>query len=327
MEKLEPLAEVIPQTGISQHSLAFALDQSVDCVKIVKLDGTISYVNTNGLCAMQIDDARVMLGAEWSTMWPPESRNHILEGLETARRGGVARFRAACPTARGEHRWWDVTISMLRDESGESVGYLGVSRDVTENQLTREVLEVATRELHHRLKNTYAMIASLLRTFGRSDPAARGFADDMAARLTAIGRAQALFTSQDAPCCLAELSSALVVPFDSAQCPVHLDAVDDVTVPRPVADTIALVVGEMAVNASKHGALRHGGSIGLIGRMVHQELVVHWRERSAAAVRNTHRAGGQGLALIQRIMRARDGAMTIDWLENGLDATLRFTLA
>ena len=55
------------------------------------------------------------------------------------------RFRAFCPTAKGSPRWWDVTISSVLNDEGDPAGYLAVSRDVTENQLGFEALDVAAQ--------------------------------------------------------------------------------------------------------------------------------------------------------------------------------------
>lgn len=310
--------------AISRHSLASALDQSVDCVKLIDGAGRITYLNPNGLCAMEIDQPAQVIGINWAGLWPAEGRALIDAAYNTARDGNVARFRAYCPTAKGQDRWWDVTVSALRDDDGAFAGFLGVSRDVTEQEIARQVLETGTRELRHRLKNTYTMVASLLRSFGRGAPQTAEFASTMAERITAIGRAQALFTSDDVPCSLAELCQALVTPFATQACPVSLDAVADLPVDRALADTIALVLGELAVNASKHGALAHGGDIVLSAQADGGAIVMVWHETAQQPVTRTSRPGGQGLALIERIVRLRQGRIELAWRADGLDATLRF---
>ncbi|KPF56301.1 hypothetical protein IP65_00095 [Novosphingobium sp. AAP1] len=310
--------------GISQLSLAAALDQSVDCVKVIGLDGTVAYVNPNGLCAMEIDAPSDVLGKQWETLWPEAGRPHIASGFATAQAGGVSRFRAHCPTAKGNSRWWDVSVSALRDDTGKLISYLAVSRDVTDAELSRQVLETATRELHHRLRNTYTMISSLIRGFARGDAHNDAFAGQMAERLIAMGRAQALFTSLEVPCSLVELIDALVLPFGSAFCPVATDQVRDMPIARALADTIALVVGELAVNSSKHGAIAHGGAITLSSEDQDGDIVITWHEISNRPVQATSRDGGQGLNLINRIVRLREGAIDLDWQPDGLTARLRF---
>jgi PAS domain S-box-containing protein len=310
--------------GISHVSLAAAIDQSVDCVKVVNLDGTVAYMNPNGLCAMEVDDPAQVLGKPWALFWPEDSRDRIEGGFAVAQAGGISRFRAFCPTAKGSPRWWDVSVSGLRDDSGKLSSYLAVSRDVTEAELARQVLETATRELHHRLKNTYTIISSLIRSFARGDTHNSAFAAHMAERLLAMGRAQALFTSQDVPCSLVDLIDALTAPFSTEFCPVETTEVADMPIARALADTIALVVGELAVNSSKHGAIAHGGRITLSSQLDGGDIILVWHEISKRAVQATTREGGQGLNLINRIVLLRDGAIDLDWQADGLTATLRF---
>jgi PAS domain S-box-containing protein len=310
---------------LSARSLASVLNQSVDCVKLITLDGQIAWMNRNGLCAMEIDDPSAVIGADWASLWPEESQPRVRDSLPVAAGGTPVRFRAFCLTMKGTDRWWDVMVSAVRDPQGRHNGYLAISRDVTESQLREETLDIATSELRHRLKNTYTMVASLIRTFARGDEAHSRFADDMTGRLVALARSQALFVDQDVPCRLDELVEALVSPFANQACTVTIDDVPALEITHGVADAIALAVGELAVNSSKHGALAHGGAIAVSCRSEPAMLSIVWAEITVGGVAATEREGGQGLALINRIMRARSGTLALAWRPDGLTATMSFT--
>lgn len=99
-----------------------------------------------------------------------------------------------------------------------------------------------------------------------------------------------------------------------------------VRVDQGQADAIALVIGELSVNSAKHGTLRHGGEVQVRAGVEDGQLSIAWRERSRTAPENHTRDGGQGLRLMQRIVRARRGTMTIDWHESGLDVRLDFRI-
>ncbi len=109
-------------SGLSALALASVLDQSVDCVKLIGLDGTLQYMNGNGLCAMEVDDFCAIEGQPWASLWPEDSRSSILDSMSTANSGATARFRAFCPTAKGDPRWWDVSVSPVTDVEGRQVG-------------------------------------------------------------------------------------------------------------------------------------------------------------------------------------------------------------
>ncbi|MDB5721716.1 MAG: hypothetical protein JWP15_2334 [Alphaproteobacteria bacterium] len=310
--------------GATNETLAALLDQSVDCIKLIGPDGLVQYMNRNGLCAMEIDDFRMVEGRPWAELWPEEARPNIIEALARAASGSAARFSAFCPTAKGNPRWWDVSVSHVADEAGASIGYLSVSRDVTDAHTAREVAEIAAAEMRHRLKNSYAMIGGLLRALARGNAAHEFFVDDVSARLAALGVAQTLFVARDhAPCDLATLLPALLQPFSNPVCPVEVGAIPVHDIDQGQADALALVIGELAVNSTKHGALTAGGSIRVEARVERDRLEIIWAERSDRPVAAHARSGGQGLRLIERILTARRGEMTVDWKADGLDATIQ----
>jgi PAS domain S-box-containing protein len=327
MDELSPVTLQSAVGSLSSISLASVLDQSVDCVKVIGLDGSIRYMNGNGLCAMEIDDFCAIQGQQWSSLWPDEARQAIEASYDVAARGKPVRFNAFCPTAKGDPRWWDVTVSMVSDEGGSHAGYLSVSRDITENHAAKEASEIAAAEMKHRLKNTYMMVSSLMYGFARGDTAHEIFAREMGNRLGALSTAQSLFTSNEAPCGISDLIPALLGPFDNPACRVVIDSLAGVTVSQAQADAIALVVGELSVNSAKHGALAHGGEIHVASRLTDGVLVIEWIERSDVAPAQHRREGGQGLRLIDRIVRARRGTIDLTWTDSGLAVQLTFRLA
>ncbi|WP_150412234.1 HWE histidine kinase domain-containing protein [Sphingobium limneticum] len=312
--------------SFSPASLAAVLDQSVDCVKIIGLLGEVRYMNANGMCAMEIDDFSTVAGQQWADFWPEETQSVIRASYSEAELGKPVRFRAFCPTQKGTARWWDVTVSAVKNDLGEHAGYLAVSRDATENQTSRDALDIATSELRHRLKNTYTMIASLLMGFARGNPHHSEFAEQMTERLVGLSRAQVLFAETDTPCDLNDLVSALVEPFSNEHCGVEIERLPACTIDKGRADAIALVIGELTVNSSKHGAIKYGGSVKICGEADDRSLSIFWAEHSFAPVVEHVRDGGQGLALIGRIMRARSGTIDTAWRDDGLDVTLTFAL-
>lgn len=326
MTNVVALAAPRAVSSLSSIALASVLDQSVDCVKLVGLDGAVEYMNINGLCAMEIDDFRKIAGKPWVDLWPDEARQKILESYPRALAGEAVRFRAFCPTGKGTARWWDVTVSAVTNDDGQHAGYLSVSRDATDNEERRLASAIATEELRHRLKNTYTMIGSLLSGFARGNEHHERFAHEMTDRLVALSRAQALFADSEAPCRIDELIAALVQPFGNECCPVSFDDLPALEVDQGRADAIALVVGELAVNSAKHGALNHGGEIKVTAELADRVISVVWDERCDCIIHAHDREGGQGLKLIDRIMRARRGTISTDWRSDGLTVKLTFSL-
>lgn len=306
-------------------TLASLLDQSADCIKLIDTDGTLQYMNPNGICAMEIDDFGHVAGKRWTDIWPADTKDSILAAYEKAADGETARFSAYCPTTKGTPRWWEVTVSPVNDAAGNLTAYLSISRDVTDAELTRQALEITTAEMRHRLKNSYTVIGSLLSGFARGIPEREAFADDMIGRLQAMAAAQTLFVAKDhAPCSLAELIPALVAPFSRPDCPVVIGALARIDIDQGKADAIALVLGELTVNSSKHGALGTVGRIHVGASADAGRMIISWSERSDRAVQAHSREGGQGLRLVDRIVRARGGQLSLTWQAYGLDVEVSF---
>lgn len=313
--------------SLSPVALASVLDQSVDCVKLIGLGGEVQYMNSNGLCAMEIDDLGSVRGLNWADLWPVEAREQIRNSLIASSAGTTTRFRAFCPTAKGTPKWWDVTVSPVTDADGNHAGHLSISRDVTDNHAAREALEIATDEMRHRLKNTYMMISSLLMGFARGNPEREAYASEMADRLAALSAAQALFISNDAPLAIDALIPALLSAFNNPACPVTIEAVAAANVDQGQADALALAIGELSVNSAKHGALAYGGEIHLNSYIAGNALTIHWTERSDGPSASPRSGSGQGVRLMERIMRARGGDIVFDWKPDGLAVVMSLTTA
>ena len=307
----------------SNSTLAALLDHSLDCIKLIGVDGTVQYMNRNGQCAMEIDDFSAVWGARWSDMWPEESRRVIDRALSEAALGLPVRFEAVCPTAKGSPRWWDVSVSQVRDVSGQLLGYLSSSRDVTDSHVAREALEIAAAELRHRLKNSYAMVGGLLAAFSRGDPARELFVREMRERLSALGVAQTLFIGREhAPCDIRTLLPAVLEPFETPDCTISVADLPEFAVDQAKADAVALVLGELAVNSAKHGGLSANGTVLVSAARQGDGVTIIWEETSSRPVESHSRNGGQGLRLMQRILNARGGQLEIEWRDFGLSARI-----
>lgn len=309
---------------LSAETLASIFAQSVDCVELLGLDGALLWMNANGQRAMEIDDFAAVRGRLWRDFWPEETRARIDDLLAEALASGTVAFEAACPTLKGRDAWWSVTVSAVADVAGRKIGFMAISRDITAAHAARQALEIGAAELRHRLRNTYAIVGALIGGFARGNAEHEAFARDMQERLMTLSVAQSLFTTDTAPCDLARLVPALVDPFASAACAVSISAPANIWVGQDQANAIALVIGELCVNAVKHGAAAAGGSIDIKVTAEDGRCRIIWTERGARPIGDTDRPGAQGLRLIARIVQARGGTLDIDWRSHGPVVTIIF---
>jgi signal transduction histidine kinase/DNA-binding response OmpR family regulator len=121
------------------------LNGSTDCIKILRPDGTLEFMNANGICLMEIDDFAPFKGKSWVSLWPAESRVLLSDAINNALRGNHSRFEALCPTAKGTPKYWEVTVSPVKGQTGVE-WLVSISRDITERALNLRSLDTALQE-------------------------------------------------------------------------------------------------------------------------------------------------------------------------------------
>ncbi len=132
------------------------LESSSDCVKVLDLDFRIKYMSPVAMELMEVDNFSQCDNANWVEFWQSADRAAVLKALDTAIAGGTGGFHAPCPTLKGTRKWWDVTITPIRDSEGRVVKLLSSSRDVTERKHSEEALKKAHENLEQQVRDRTA---------------------------------------------------------------------------------------------------------------------------------------------------------------------------
>jgi PAS domain S-box-containing protein len=168
------------------------MEGSADCVKVLDLDGRLLLMNAPGLCLMEIDDFGPLCGQVWTKLWPAEANKDIKQALSRARSGAPSSFDAFCPTAKGTPKWWNVTVSPVRDVvEGTIVRLLAVSRDITERKTTERQIALLAREAEHRTKNILSTVQATV-NLSQSETVV-GLKQAITGRLQALASVHRLF--------------------------------------------------------------------------------------------------------------------------------------
>src|ERR1700743_3285457 len=332
-----PKLKLVRDTGHDKDTLAFIsasqiqlpavllslLDQSDDCVKVLSTDGHLSYMSCNGREAMEIEDFSAVQGRLWWDLWPDDGRDTVRSSVLTAASGRSVRFEGFCPTAKGQSRWWDVSVSPLRDPRGQICALLSTSRNITVRRKNQQSLETVALEMRHRLRNAYAVSAALAELSGRTAPEHRAFAKELAGRFLRLGLAQGRILDAGSEAeRLPRLLEALVGVFDEAKATLVVGTLPDIPVPEQPARAIALALGELCTNSMKYGALRNGGTIALRGESVGAVVMLRWSEaivgvRPPSSDPNTG-GSGSGFLLLRKMVEAHSGRLEGQWTPDGL---------
>ena len=128
--------------------LASVLGSSGDCIKILDLDGRLSFMTDTGQKVMEVADFNALCGLSWPTLWKSAARAEAESAIVVARAGGVGRFQGFCPTMKGTPKHWDVVVTPIRGTDGKVAKLLAVSRDITamrEAETARDRAETRSR--------------------------------------------------------------------------------------------------------------------------------------------------------------------------------------
>lgn len=143
------------------HLQALVLDQIQEQVTITDLDGTVTYVNRAETEALASPKEN-RLGRHVSVYGDgPQADATQDEIAEATRRFGAWRGKVVNYRADGSPMLIDLRTSLVRDESGKPVAMVGVSTDITEQQVAEETLRVSEeryRRLHESLLDAFAMV-------------------------------------------------------------------------------------------------------------------------------------------------------------------------
>jgi PAS domain S-box-containing protein len=135
------------------------IESSTDCIKVLDLDGNLLFMSSGGQQLLEIENIDDYLNSCWIDFWQPEDRPRIRESLAAARAGGIGKFQAFCPSAKGAPRWWDVITTPICNAAGQPEQLLSVSRDVTE----RKRAEAEGRESERKYREIQAELAHAAR--------------------------------------------------------------------------------------------------------------------------------------------------------------------
>ncbi len=149
--------------------LSEVLRSSTDCIKVLDLDGRLTFMSEGGQKVMEVDDFAAIAECPWPSFWEGEGDQLAKDAIAAAREGRSAKFIGAANTAKGTPKWWDVSVAPILGPDGKPAKILSVSRDTTELVAAQERQRLLNAELGHRLKNVLTMVQAIAsQTFRRA---------------------------------------------------------------------------------------------------------------------------------------------------------------
>lgn len=234
--------------------------------------------------------------------------------------------QAAIARAVDRHEDFEATFRVVRDDGearwvkgfGRIVAgsvpprLLGVSIDVTPEYALAETRELMLREMNHRVKNLFAVIAGMISVAAREESDASRLAADLRSRIAALGRAHSLVTpaGEAAAVALSELVEATLAPYrDHAVIEVEGPPV---AFDRSCLSPLALILHEWATNSVKYGVLgiERPGALKVEWQRNREGVRLLWNETGNSRIEPVAAQRGFGSILVETSVRQLRGQMT-----------------
>jgi PAS domain S-box-containing protein len=194
----------------------------------------------------------------------------------------------------GEYRWMISRALPVRDADGKIVRWFGTAVDIHDIYEASAGRELLAKELSHRIKNIFAVIAGLVSLSSRKHPEAKEFADDLTATIRALGRAHEFVRPGDKARSgnLRGLLEQLFAPYGTGDGARVKVSGDDFPINSRMTTPLALVFHELATNSAKYGALATGeGTVSLKVADGSKAVKLVWRESGGKKVKKPARDG------------------------------------
>ena len=216
--------------------------------------------------------------------------------------------------------------------SGETVRIAGIMTDVSAEKGAEEKQRLLTQELDHRLKNSFALVQSILRLSARSARNLEEFVDGLEARIQALARGQDVLVTD--PWRVADLEAIVrevLVPYAAQE---HRSQIEGppVQVAASAVPLFHMAFHELATNAAKYGALTApGGQVSVRWQIQSDErgqaLRLTWQESGGPVVQPPTRRGFGSMMIEQALAAEFGGEIALAFPPGGVACSMRLPLS
>ncbi len=301
-----------------RQRLSAIVQFSDDAIISKDLEGIIKSWNAGAerIFGYTADEA---IGQSVEILIPPDRLNEEPEIISRIRRGErIEHYETVRRRKDGSLIDISLTVSPIMATDGRVIGASKIARDITERKRSQAHISVLAREAEHRAKNVLATAQAVVNLTEAETVA--DFKNAIEGRLQALANVHTLFVeSRWSGAELHDLISKELAPYRKADGTRVAIEGPALMLEPSTAQTMAVVLHELATNAVKYGALSvRKGRIGVswtrpeIGR-----LIVRWTETDGPAVTTPTRKGFGTRVMANMIHQAR-GEIRFDWHPAGL---------
>jgi hypothetical protein len=194
------------------------------------------------------------------SLFREEDWARMLRSLESAT-AKESTFQSELRVTRqnGEARWCLITAAVTFDEMEKPQRVNGVTIDITDRKEAELKQTLLAREVDHRARNALAVVQAIVR-LGRADTM-EAYVVGVEGRIRALARSHELLSqSRWQGADIARLVEEEFAPYQSGDTPRARSEGPAILLPPDKAQSVALIIHELATNAAKYGALSRRNS-------------------------------------------------------------------
>jgi len=290
--------------------------------------GRITYYNE---AAADLWGHRPALGSSewcgsWKLFWPdgtplPHDECPMAVALKEDR--AVRGMEAAAERPDGTRVPFIPYPTPIHDETGKLVGAVNMLVDITDRKRAEEQHNLLVRELHHRVKNTLAMVQAITGSTARATDNIEDFKTALFGRIQSLAKTHLLLSDEERAVSFAHVLRSELGAFDDGSHERIVLSGPDVPLTSQLAVSLGMAIHELTTNAAKYGSLSvYGGKVEVnwsvtIGA-TRRTLSFDWVESRGPPVTQPQRQGF-GSRLLAYVLPGQIQARSrIDFASNGV---------
>ena len=233
--------------------MASIVDSSDDAIVSKNLDGIITSWN-RGAERVFGYAAEEAIGQPITIVIPKDRQDEERTILTRIRRGErIDHFETVRQRKDGSLILVSLTVSPVKSANGEVVGASKIARDITAQKRSQEQIAILAREAEHRSKNLLANVIATVQLSQSDTP--EGLKKAIEGRIQALANVHSLFVqTRWIGAELSTIATQELAPYGKGEERAQIQGPQVLLAPD-IAQSIAVILHELATNAAKYGAL------------------------------------------------------------------------
>jgi len=305
------------------NRLASIVSSSQDAILGIDLDLTVTDWNDGAekLYGFARDE---IVGKSVTALIPPDRLDEEARIIEQIKAGGhVEPHETVRMNKDGRPVDVSLSVSPIHDARGRVVGASKIARDISDRKAAEQAQKVLIGELNHRVKNLLATVLAIARQTFRNVEDLDASRSSFEARLLNLAKAHDLLTTSGwEKASLQQVVENALAPFSSSRIDVEGPPLK---LQPKAAVAVALILHELATNASKYGALSTPDGRVSVTWTIEDEgearFRLSWREAGGPPVVAPARKGF-GSRLIESMVFQLDGTFELTYEPDGVSCRI-----